>query len=81
MENTFKTPSYQRKAYKDYVKRNEDNEEFREKRKKAQKEYYEKNKSRILQKLKEKRYYQKVTETLENINELEKEVEVEIENI
>ena len=43
MENMeYKTPSYQRKAYKAYLARNKDNEEFLEKRRKKQREYYKK---------------------------------------
>tara|TARA_R100001509_G_scaffold165208_1_gene145756 strand:- start:155 stop:355 length:201 start_codon:yes stop_codon:yes gene_type:complete len=48
----FKTPIYQRKAYKAYLERNKDNEEFLEKRRKKQREYYKKNREKILAKQK-----------------------------
>jgi hypothetical protein len=41
-EKEFKTPSYQRKAYRAYLERNKDNQEFIQKRRKAQREYYHK---------------------------------------
>ena len=40
----YKTPSYTRKAYKDYYNRNKEDTEFISKRKKAQAEYYQRNK-------------------------------------
>ena len=42
-EKTFKTPSYQRRAYKNYVAKNSENTEFIEKRKNSQREYYLRN--------------------------------------
>jgi len=52
MEKEFKTPSYQRKAYKAYIDRNKDNEEFKERLRKQQREYYHRNKDKILAKKK-----------------------------
>ena len=43
----LKTTVYQRKAYRAYLERNKDNEEFIQKRRDKQKEYYERNKARI----------------------------------
>lgn len=80
-EKTFKTPSYQRRAYKNYVAKNSENTEFIEKRKNSQREYYLRNKEKILEKLKEKRDKQKVTKILDNIKELEKEVHDELQNL
>ena len=54
MEKEFKTPSYQRKAYKAYIDRNKDNEEFKERLRKQQREYYHRNKDKILARLKKK---------------------------
>jgi hypothetical protein len=48
----FKTPIYQRKAYKAYIDRNKDNEEFKEKLRKQQREYYHRNRDKILAKKK-----------------------------
>lgn len=53
MEN-YKTSSYQRKAYRDYVARKKDDPEFIEKRKQKQKEYYQRNRQKILEKKKQK---------------------------
>ena len=46
---TFKTPEYQRNAYKNYISRNKENPEFKAKLKEQQKEYYTKNRELILQ--------------------------------
>ena len=51
----FKTPVYQRKAYKNYLERKKSDEEFIAKRKLAQKAYYQKNKEKILQKIRDKK--------------------------
>jgi len=55
-ENThiFKTPIYQRKAYKDYYNRKKDDPLFLERRKQQQKIYYENNKVKIIAKIKER---------------------------
>ena len=53
-DKVFKTPSYQRKAYKAYIDRNKDNEEFKERLRKQQREYYHRNKDKILARLKKK---------------------------
>ena len=46
----YKTPSYTRKAYKDYYNRNKEDPDFVSKRRKAQAEYYQRNKIKILEK-------------------------------
>jgi anion-transporting ArsA/GET3 family ATPase len=48
----YKTPIYQRKAYNDYLVRKKDDEEFIAKRKANQKKYYEKNREKIIAKVK-----------------------------
>jgi len=59
MEKTnFKTSSYQRKAYRAYLDRNKDNEEFKENRRQKQREYYQRNKEKILEKIKNKKINQ-----------------------
>jgi hypothetical protein len=55
MEQNFKTPVYQRRAYKNYINKKKNDEEFIAKRKLAQKAYYQKNKEKILQKIKDKK--------------------------
>lgn len=56
MDNTeFKTSSYQRKAYKDYIARKKDDPVFKEKMRDHQKKYYQKNKEKILAKKKAQR--------------------------
>tara|TARA_R100001530_G_scaffold135193_1_gene111801 strand:+ start:2794 stop:3045 length:252 start_codon:yes stop_codon:yes gene_type:complete len=47
MERTYKTPEYQRKAYKAYFDRNKNNPEFQEKLRETAKKNYEKNKEKI----------------------------------
>jgi hypothetical protein len=54
-EQTFKTPNYQRKAYKDYYARKKEDPEWIEDQKQKRKVYYEKNKEKILERLKNKR--------------------------
>lgn len=54
-ERQFKTPIYQRKAYKSYFDKHKDDEDFKDKRRQAQKAYYARNKEKILKKLQEKR--------------------------
>ena len=61
----YKTPSYTRKAYKDYYHRNKENEEFISKRKKAQAEYYQRNKEKILEKKRMHRQKKKEEESIE----------------
>tara|TARA_B100000424_G_C22721846_1_gene392018 strand:- start:235 stop:456 length:222 start_codon:yes stop_codon:yes gene_type:complete len=51
---TFKTSAYQRKAYRDYIARKRDDPEFIEKRKQKQREYYQRNRQKILDKKKQK---------------------------
>tara|TARA_R110001606_G_scaffold353315_1_gene503807 strand:- start:452 stop:637 length:186 start_codon:yes stop_codon:yes gene_type:complete len=57
----LKTPVYQRKAYKAYLERNKDNEEFIQKRRDKQKEYYERNKARIAERKKHARQLKNMT--------------------
>jgi hypothetical protein len=57
-ERKYKTPSYQRKAYLSYLERNKNNEEFLNKRRQKQKEYYQKNKEKILARIKAKKVTQ-----------------------
>ena len=59
-QRQFKTPSYQRKAYLAYLERNKDNEEFKEKRREKQREYYKKNREKILERMKLKNINQKL---------------------
>lgn len=54
-EKKFLTPSYQRKAYKDYYKRKREEPEFREKLRQQQREYYQRNKDMILARKQAKR--------------------------
>lgn len=49
-----------RRSYKTYYDKNKDTDDFKEKRRLAQKKYYEKNKEKVLQKLREKRELLKV---------------------
>jgi hypothetical protein len=59
MEKTnFKTPTYQRKAYRAYLDRNKDNEEFKEKRREQQRQYYRDNRDKILERIKNKKISQ-----------------------
>ena len=51
----YKTPDYQRKAYKAYFDRNKDKPEFQAKLRETSKKYYEKNKEKI--KAKAREYY------------------------
>ena len=53
-EITFKTPIYQRNAYNKYYNKNKDDEAFIAKRKAQQKIYYDKNRTKILDKKKAK---------------------------
>ena len=50
----LKTPIYQRKAYAEYLNRNENNPEFIEKQKIIKQNYYQKNKDNINKKAREK---------------------------
>tara|TARA_Y100000361_G_C11142780_1_gene336133 strand:- start:770 stop:1000 length:231 start_codon:yes stop_codon:yes gene_type:complete len=54
-EPVYKTPLYQRKAYDAYIERNKDNEAFLEKRREQQRNYYKKNREKVLSRMKEKR--------------------------
>ena len=54
-EKQYKTPEYQRKAYKAYFDRNKDNPEFQAKLRETSKKNYEKNKEKI--KAKAREYY------------------------
>ena len=47
-QREYKTPSYQRKAYLAYLERNKNNEDFLNRRREKQREYYRKNKEKIL---------------------------------
>jgi hypothetical protein len=44
----FKTPDYQRRAYKNYLARNKDNVGFIDERKKSQNNYYHRKRSKQL---------------------------------
>ena len=70
MNNTehFKTPIYQRNAYKNYLARKNGDEDFIKHRKEQQREYYRKNREKILLRMKEKKQeaLAKKLETLEH---------------
>ena len=55
----YETKDYQRRAYKNYYDRKKSDEDFKVKRRLAQKKYYEANKAKVLQKMKQKRDTQK----------------------
>jgi hypothetical protein len=55
MEKEFKTPIYQRTAYKKYIERKNQDPNWVKETKEKRKEYYQKNKERILKNLREKR--------------------------
>lgn len=61
----FKTPIYQRNAYKNYIQRKKLDPDFQEKLRASQKSYYQKNREKILLRIKEKKSM-KLKETLEN---------------
>tara|TARA_S200002703_G_scaffold65493_2_gene56569 strand:- start:3418 stop:3636 length:219 start_codon:yes stop_codon:yes gene_type:complete len=63
MEN-FKTSEYQRKAYKAYLERKKDDEEFKANRRQKQREYYKRNREAIL--AKKAKQYQALKEQSEN---------------
>ena len=48
----YKTPSYMRKCYNDYYQKNKNNDQFKEKRREAQKKYYLANKEKVLARVK-----------------------------
>ena len=54
-EKQYKTPEYQRKAYKAYFDRNKDKPEFQAKLRETSKKNYERNKEKI--KAKAREYY------------------------
>ena len=54
-QKIYKTPSYQRRAYKNYILRMKDNEDFMLRRKQQQRKYYENNREKIIQKVKERK--------------------------
>lgn len=55
IEEKYKTPVYQRKAFTKYYNKVKDTDEFRQKSRDAQKSYYERNREKILEKKKLKR--------------------------
>lgn len=59
MEKEFKTPSYMRKCYKTYYNKNKDDETFKNNRRESQRRYYEKNKEKVLEKMRQKRQLMK----------------------
>lgn len=46
--DTFKTPEYQRRAYKKYLEKHKENKNFIEERKKSQNNYYHRKRSKKL---------------------------------
>tara|TARA_R100000388_G_scaffold40374_1_gene31074 strand:+ start:546 stop:773 length:228 start_codon:yes stop_codon:yes gene_type:complete len=62
----YKTPSYMRRSYKTYYDKNKDTDDFKEKRRLAQRKYYEKNKEKVLEKLRAKRALLKETSSDSN---------------
>ena len=75
----YKTPSYTRKAYKDYYNRNKEDTEFISKRKKAQAEYYQRNKEKILEKKRINR--EKKKEANQKLIEAYNKGEVELDSV
>tara|TARA_Y100000114_G_scaffold138331_1_gene141226 strand:+ start:3183 stop:3389 length:207 start_codon:yes stop_codon:yes gene_type:complete len=65
-EPQFKTSSYQRKAYKDYIARKKDDPIFKEKLRENQKKYYQKNKEKILARKKAQREANKASSSEES---------------
>lgn len=55
IEEKYKTPVYQRKAFTKYYNKVKDTDEFRQKSRDAQKSYYERNREKILERKKAKR--------------------------
>tara|TARA_R110002074_G_scaffold133395_4_gene277071 strand:- start:65 stop:304 length:240 start_codon:yes stop_codon:yes gene_type:complete len=70
VEKVFKTPSYQRKAYQNYYNKNKDDETFKNIRKQKQREYYLKNREKILEKKRKK----KTTNTINSDEIVENDV-------
>ena len=70
VEKVFKTPSYQRKAYLNYYNKNKDDETFKNIRKQKQREYYLKNREKILEKKRKK----KTTNTINSDEIVENDV-------
>ena len=58
-QREYKTPSYQRKVYLAYLERNKNNEDFLNRRREKQREYYRKNKEKILARIASKNASQK----------------------
>lgn len=55
IEENYKTPSYQRRAFLKYYNKIKDTDEYRQKSRDAQKSYYERNREKILEKKRLKR--------------------------
>ena len=55
-----------RRSYKTYYDKNKDTDDFKEKRRLAQRKYYEKNKEKVLEKLRAKRALLKETSSDSN---------------
>jgi len=55
IEEKYKTPVYQRRAFTKYYNKVKDTDEFRQKSRDAQKSYYERNREKILERKKAKR--------------------------
>ena len=70
VEKVFKTPSYKRKAYQNYYNKNKDDETFKNIRKQKQREYYLKNREKILEKKRKK----KTTNTINSDEIVENDV-------
>lgn len=75
MEINYKTTTYQRKAYEAYLERNRNNEEFILKRKEAQRKYYQKNREKILKKIKEKKELKELKDSIIIVQDENKENE------
>ena len=75
MEINYKTTTYQRKAYEAYLERNKNNEEFISKRKEAQRKYYQKNREKILKKIKEKKELKELKDSIIIVQDQNKENE------
>tara|TARA_Y100000361_G_C11149200_1_gene339995 strand:+ start:555 stop:764 length:210 start_codon:yes stop_codon:yes gene_type:complete len=62
----YKTPEYQRRAYKKWAnKKMAEGDDFKEKRRQAQSDYYYKNREKILEKMKAKREAKKANQNVE----------------
>jgi len=71
VEKSYKTPSYIRKAQRDYLDRNKDNEDFKAKKRAIANSWYSRNKERLREQRAEKKAIQELIETTTE-EELEK---------